>query len=92
MKISEKALLDGYICKTRGTDNVSEIRGHEITWNYRTGPTPDGYNSVCTRDRASEITLECDRRGKVRMSGRWNHHPAVARIAADEARLWGGEV
>jgi len=91
MKITEKALLDGYV-GAEGFELVSVVGGAKIRWAYRTGRTSDGYNCVCSRDYAREITLECDRSGKIAISDKMQNHPAVARIVSDEAKMWGDEV
>ena len=92
MKITETMLLDGYVGKTNGGDNISKINGQMIIWNYRTGDNGDGYNSVCSRGRASEISLEYDRVGKIDLDDETEEHANVGRIHSDEQKLWGDEV
>jgi len=91
MRLSEKALLDGYQGLARGGDIVSIVRGTRIAWTYRTGRDSDGYNPVCAREKANEITLEQDRVGTLPL-GNQSTHPTVARISQDEQQLWGAEV
>jgi hypothetical protein len=81
MKITEKALLDGYTGMNGNFENVSMVRGKRIIWNYRTGRQNDGYNPTCERERAGEITIEGDRVSSLLVHSRWNSHPSVARIA-----------
>ena len=90
MTITEKMLLDRFTGKTNGGDNISIINGERILWNYRTGPTGDGYNCVCGRDRAGEISLEYDRVGTIDVSE--DDHPGIRKIEMAEEKMWGTEV
>ena len=92
MKISEKALLDGYYTITNGGDYVSRVRGKDIYWNYRTGRTEDGYNSVTNREKATEISLDYDKDGFVKMTSKWDNHKSIKKIESDEAKLGGNEI
>lgn len=92
MKITEKALLDGYDGHTNDGDLISVIRGKEVRWTYRKGRDPDGYNCVSTRVDAGEITLEWDRVGRIPLEKRCENHPALARIAREEAEMWGDQI
>jgi hypothetical protein len=92
MKISEKALLDGYDGITNGGNYISKVKGDVVFWNYRVGQTCDGFNCVTTRDDATEISLENDRVGTVKMTSRWDKHNAVKQIKSDENKLWGDEL
>lgn len=92
MKITEKALLDGYHGKANGGSNISSIKGERIFWDYRTGRTNDGYNCVTDRERAGEITLDYDRVGTIDLDSSCDNHPAVAKIERQEAEMWGDQV
>lgn len=92
MRITERGLLDGYTGKANGGSNISIIEGQTIWWEYREGRDSDGYNCVCSRDQASEITLEYDRCGTILMSERNDSHPAIQRIHNAEQAMWGDRV
>lgn len=92
MKITEKQLLAGYAGKTQGGNNISEIAGERIYWDYRTGRQEDGYNPVTSKERAGEITLEYNRVGTIELDNNCADHPAIARIEQEEAEMWGVEV
>lgn len=92
MRITEKMLLDNYEGITNGGDKISNINGHQIFWDYRTGDQGDGYNAVCSRSNASEITLEYNRVGQIPLMVTCANHPTQAKITHDEATLWGVEV
>ena len=96
MKITEQALLDGYNGKTKGGNNISDIKWGRwgvtrIFWCYRTGDQnrTDGYNPQCYRPNAGEITMEYDRVGAIPLQTDCDTHPSVTRIATDEAEMWG---
>lgn len=91
MKLTETVLLDGYEYTCKGGGKASRIAGKLIYWDYRTGERGDGYNPVCAREDAGEITLEYDRDGTIGLDD-CGAHTAVARIASDEAALWGQEM
>ena len=94
MRITERRLLDGYARKSKYGDNISNVKNSRIVWAYRTGRDnrTDGYNPVCHRLSASEITLEYDRVGTLPLQVRCATHPALEKIAHDEAKMWGTEV
>ena len=91
-KITEKMLLDGYDGKTKGWDNISLVEGKRILWTYRTSRQDDGYNVACPREKAREITLEYDRAVTVVLDSECDTHPAIAKIADDEAKMGGDRV
>lgn len=91
-RITEKALLDGYIdCTDTGT-KISEVSGVRIWWDYRTGDTGDGYNCVTDRARADEITLEYGRVGRIEIDRSCDTHSSLTTITEDETTLWGTAV
>lgn len=94
MKLTEKMLLDGYDGLTGGMDRLSIVDGKEVRWNYRHDTfEDDGYDCVCdSRDKANHITLEYDRVASIDLDDDCANHPALARIASDEAKLVGGEL
>jgi len=92
MKLTEKILLDNYTAKSNGGDNISDINGTRIWWNYRTGTDSDGYNPVCSRDNASEITLANDRIATLPLDAECDDHESVQKIRDDGQKLWGGNV
>lgn len=91
MKITEKALLDGYDGITKGGTKISMINGERIWWDYRTeeGGEPA---TVCSPDNAECITLENDRHGVVVIDSSNKDHSSIAKIKSDEAKLWGNEI
>jgi hypothetical protein len=67
MKITEKMLVDGFIGMAKGGSYISDIGETRIFWNYRTGLREDGYNPICDRKNASEIMLNFDRVGIIKL-------------------------
>ena len=93
MRITERRLLDGYDGKSKGGYNISDINNSRIWWAYRKGKHySDGGNPVCDRLSAMEITLEYERAGTLPLQARCATHPSLAKIAHDEAKMWGVEV
>lgn len=81
MKITEKLLLDNLTGITTTGCPISDLPdGTRIWWEYRTGLDCEGYNPVCFRERASEITLENNRFGTIPVDAENGHHPSVQQL------------
>jgi hypothetical protein len=92
MKITEKELLNTLDGISKGTAYISKIGGEDIYWVYRTGRQSDGYNCHCSRDEASEITLEWSRMGTIDLDPECDDHSALATIERFEEELFGSEI
>lgn len=92
MKITERLLLDNYNGIAKGGSLISVINGVTLWWSYRTGDQGDGYNTVCARPDAQEITLEYDRVGVIILDDDCNDHSSLHQINSDEAKLFGTEI
>lgn len=92
LSITEQMLLDNYDGMTNGWDCISIINGEPVYWSYRTGDNGDGYNCICLRSDAGEITLEHDRYGRIELDAACADHPALQDIERDEAILAGNQL
>lgn len=96
MKITEKALLEGYDGMSNdGITAQSLIDNVRVWWTYRKGDTGDGYNVVTEdRDEAAEITLSNDRVGTIDLDDDLTPELiAVAEKHAENCRkTWGDSV
>ena len=93
MKITEKELLDGYDGICRGGAKMSIINKIIVYWEYRRS-NDDGIGAcVCSPQRADQISLEYDRVGNIDIDDDChNNHTNIAKIVADEEKLYGVEV
>jgi len=89
VQLTENVLLDGYQGIAEAGNLMSEVNDETIWWEYRTGLQSDGYNPVCNRERAAEITLSYSRIGTLPLDPACDDHPALARINRDERQIMG---
>jgi hypothetical protein len=89
MKITELLLLDGYVRRTHAADNLSKIDGVEIVWNYRSGIQNYGYNCVCSRLAAVEISLENFLFETIQLDDNCVDHKSVKKILHEHKKMWG---
>ena len=90
VKITEKLLLDNYVCQFKGMRCISDINGIRVWWNYRRHN--DGYSTVTTLETADNITLENDRFGEISLMSCHNNHPSIDRIISDINKMSGDEI
>lgn len=91
MKITEKQLLDNLDGISKGGDYMSKINGETVWWTYRTGLESDGFNCICDRDRATEITLENNRHATIEMVD-CDNHPALKELKRLDNIIGGDEI
>jgi hypothetical protein len=89
MKITELLLLDGYVRRTHAANNLSQIDGVEIIWNYRTGIKGYRYNCVCSRSNAAEISIDDFRFQTIQLDDNCVDHPSVKKIIHEQKKMWG---